>query len=111
MNFLEIGSVIRVNDVELIVLGYHIAETDTAYQFYYMVGLFPTGYMPGREKSIGYLAVEHSYELLFRGYSDAYSEAHLQRMSRRYDSLKDMDPRVMQAIIQKAIEKMEEKHG
>ena len=111
MKLLSIGSVIRSNDIELIITGYHFAEEEKSFKLHYIVSLFPVGYISGQKKSQSYFAVDKEYDLVFEGYRDKYCEKYLSNIAERAESLKDMSPTLMYKIIAEANKFMEAKNN
>ncbi len=110
MSLLAIGSVIRNKGIDLVITGYHLAEEERSYQLYYIVSLFPIGYMPGQAKSQGFFPVNKDCEVVFEGYRDEYCEKYLARIAARAERLKDMDPKVMNLLLTETIKRMEAKN-
>lgn len=107
MKLLSIGSVIRKNDIELIITGYHINAEENGHKLYYIVSLFPVGIISGQEKSQGYFDVSKDYELVFEGYRDEYCEKYLAQIAKRAESLKNIPAELICAVLKKASENLE----
>ena len=108
MELLNIGSVITVNKVDLVILGYSIRVLEgDKYGFYYNVGLFPVGVIPGRD-SVGCIAVDHEYELKFEGFSDPVQQKYKEMVEGRMDAFGQHKPSEVNAVLELALEKIKE---
>lgn len=76
MEILPIGSMIEVNGVESIIMGYHRTQ-EKQIKFYYILGLFPFGYV-GNDKMILF-PVDSEYNIVFRGYEDEEGRKYLRQ--------------------------------
>ncbi len=109
MNLLPIGSVIRSNGIDLIITGYHLNEEPETFRLYYIVSFFPIGFIPGQPKSQAFLPAEkEDIEVIFRGYLDSCGEKHLERLSKRAETLRGKEPKKMYAFLELLQKKMEE---
>ncbi len=112
MKLLNVGSVITVNSIDLIILGYTITtdEENDKYLFCYNVGLFPVGVIPGKD-SVGCLDATKEYEVKFQGYSDKLSESYISKYEEKIDSLSKVKPSDVNAFMELLVKKMEEKNN
>ncbi|MBQ4528365.1 MAG: DUF4176 domain-containing protein [Clostridia bacterium] len=84
--YLPVGSVIRVDDTKLIILGNTTAPEDGKLTDFYLVAKYPLGYMGS--KSVSAIKVDDDYKVEFEGYSFAEADKYLAAKRKFNNSLK-----------------------
>lgn len=108
-SLLPIGSIIEVNEIKLIVMGYREFIADT-YKFFYIVGVFPLGFT-GAPQSVTLLPVDASYKIIFRGYESASVKKYLETKSKVFVSLHNVDLELVEDTIDQIINRKGESYN
>ena len=103
MKLLSIGTVIKVNGIDLIIMGYRDIQNDK-FNFYYVVSVFPIGFV-GMQDSMSLLPVDADYEVVSNGYMDAVGERFLKGNNEKIDALRDASPESVEQLLDKIAEK------
>jgi len=101
MDILPIGSVIELNGIELLIMGYHRTE-EIQMKFHYILTLFPFGYV-GNDKTI-LLPIDGKYNIVFRGYEDEECRNYLSMRRDIIETLNNRDMRELKKMLDKIVE-------
>lgn len=101
MDILPIGSVIELNGIELLIMGYYRTE-EIQMKFHYILTLFPFGYV-GNDKTI-LLPIDSKYNIVFRGYEDEECRNYLNRRGDIIETLDNRNMRELEKILNKIVE-------
>ena len=106
MKVLPIGSVVKVNGQELVILGYPRGQKDGHYKYAY-VGLH---YLKGYEdkNSFQFFELEDGEEVLFQGYLSEQGKEHTERITRASENAKKISIETLNALMEIAEKKIKE---
>ena len=80
MRILPIGSVIKVKDVKLMIVGHFSKDKETKVQYYYVTVPYPMGFVD-KDKIIA-VAINEDFEVVHQGYQTQRCEKYTEQMDK-----------------------------
>ncbi len=98
MKLLPIGTIINVNEIELMIVGYREIQNKDKFVFCYVVSVFPIGYT-GNEKSVSLIPIKKEYEVVYRGLENDVSLRYIKIIEERYNALDEKKPSDIEQLL------------
>ena len=102
MQLLPIGTIIEINGIELMIMGYRDYQTEK-FNFFYIVSVFPIGFT-GDENSLSLIPIDQDYKVIATGYLDIESKQYLENKESCYATLRNSDPKEIEKLIDMIVE-------
>lgn len=102
MQLLPIGSIIKIDDIDLMIVGYRYYQS-SEFVFFYLVSVYPIGFN-GDEKSLSLIPLNKHYEVISKGYTDSSVERYLEAKKDLYETLRNTKPNEIETVLNMMIE-------
>ncbi len=101
MDLLPIGSVITMESVDFLIVGYNIGVEGEQFDYQYVISRYPMGYI--NKRSLLSVSVKTEMEVKHRGYEGEGFQKFIQRKKDEYHLTQKMKPQEVEAGFVEAI--------
>lgn len=102
---LPIGTVIKIKEYLLMIVGYKSIKGENAILHYYGVVPYPLGFLD--DDSFNFILMDSSFDIVYRGYSSNESDKYIQNKSHLKETTNEVSLEMWNSIERRFIEMLE----